>query len=183
MTDPSADFTNSTGDEEAPIKKRVEKLFLAMNVLVQHASIQIQGRESIRSSFDFLSKRALPLPLVKLDHKAGVVEFIVDPSEDQLRKSEEIISMQNRYGSEYIHADDAFSKNILCRLIETYSQYPEMLAALEIIKENIPFEEEIKTYFRENYTADNLTMIKSRFRTACFNSQDLGMMGGMSREI
>jgi hypothetical protein len=62
MTDPSADFTNSTGDEEAPIKKRVEKLFLAMNVLVQHASIQIKGRESIRSSFDFLSKRALPLP-------------------------------------------------------------------------------------------------------------------------
>jgi hypothetical protein len=71
----------------------------------------------------------------------------------------------------------AFSENILCRLTETYSQYPEMVAALQIIKENIPFEEEIKTYFRENYTAHNLTMIKSRFRNGLLQQPRLGHDG------
>lgn len=179
MTDPSADFTSSKGDQEAPIKERIDRLFAALNVLMQHADDEVKG-VSIKHCFDVLAPRALPLPPLIMNHKTGGLEY-VEPGASKAQAlyqktlANEEIQARYAYG---ISQADAFSDILIPELIKSYSAHQQLVAALETIRGNIGHEWEIRDYFRENYSPDHAKILRNKFEKGCLG-KDSGFMAGM----
>ncbi|HQX26529.1 MAG TPA: hypothetical protein PKX38_01175 [Alphaproteobacteria bacterium] len=160
---------SSSGDEETNLLKVVASLDSAQKVLERHAHIDVNST-SIRDAFDFLNARARSLPHVKQHPTSGHFEFKSE-GEDQYEKTIQNGKIHDAYNRWQPLADDSFGDVLIQRLIDSYSQYPEVVASLKTIRNSLIHEKELKEFYISKFEPYQIYLAKEEFKQNCFKNQ------------
>lgn len=162
--------------DETALLKIVAKLLAAQRVLERHADV-IPKITSIRGAFNFLSARARSLPHVKQHPITGVFEFKSE-GEEQYEKTVQNAGIYDYYNAWVPLPQDSFRDILIPQLMHAYSGYPEVIEALETIKDSLVHERALKEFYRKNFEPYQIFLMKEEFRENCFRKQNPGNEAG-----